>query len=416
MYKYGIFHVNRDLTIEVVGEIDHIRSCRNYFKDITAFANAFDSTFTYLFVHYEKTNTDLRYCDIEIEDVLNLFPLDYEAKTMLEEDFGSQIRFEAPLWADAIEQFKIAQKVSDCQKGVKNLWKIYELDDKCFAECKSIIPDGIIETVVEQKFKGIRPIGDFPIWVYLLRYERHSMYPNTTLGFYMDAVHAATNFSQLKEFPSIEGSTIFQFLDSLDYDLQTYQIFDMVKKNSDTTGRFLSFASTLIEGYDYMTVATIFFKFKNAYKDSFVYNQKLVEACKKAWPKEFALAMYLLGWILGHENTFDCLYEKLPLRILKKKVRVVPSISQVDTIDVEEPSRPTPIPNSTDAPEAKAATAEPLLPFAQNQGCELLFPITMAQPITRGKNKGQVTKSSKRVVVNTPEEYEDKLSQGWIKI
>ena len=67
LYKYGTFHANKDLVIEVVGDIEHIRSCQNYFTEITKLANPFESTFTYLFVYYQKTDEESRYYDIEIE-------------------------------------------------------------------------------------------------------------------------------------------------------------------------------------------------------------------------------------------------------------------------------------------------------------------------------------------------------------
>lgn len=201
LYTYGIFHTNRDMIIEVSGSIDYIKSQLNYFKSITAFANSFDMSFTYLFVLYEKINTENRICDIEIENVLNLFPLNNEAKILLQEDFGSQIRFEEPLWPNAIEELKISQKIIDCQKGIKNIWKIFGMPSKQMSECKAIVPDNIIKEVVREKFTNTHPAGDLPLWVYMLRYERHAMYPNTTLGFYMDAVHVATNFSKKKRIP-----------------------------------------------------------------------------------------------------------------------------------------------------------------------------------------------------------------------
>ena len=39
-----------------------------------------------------------------------------------------------------------------------------------------------------------KPTGVLPIWVYLLRYERHSFYPRDKRGFFCDALHAIMNY------------------------------------------------------------------------------------------------------------------------------------------------------------------------------------------------------------------------------
>lgn len=96
-----------------------------------------------------------------------------------------------------------------------------------------------------------------------------------------------------------------------------------------------------------MTTATIFFKFKKEYQEKFVYEKGLVEKCKERWPKEFALASYLLGLILGHEKTFDCLYNTLPLKIFNMRLNHIQAVSS----DVNIYSNPEPkqIPNEDGA-------------------------------------------------------------------
>lgn len=404
LYKYGTFHANKDLVIEVVGDIEHIRSCQDYFTEITKLANPFESTFTYLFVYYQKTDEESRYYDIEIENVLNLFPLDNEAKTLLEEDFGPQIRFEEPLWPNAVELLRINQQIMDCKKGVSNIWKIFELDNAALSECKSILQDNIIKEVVTEKYRNIRPSGNLPVWAYLLRYERHSMYPNTTLGFYMDAVHSLLNYSQKKEHQSIEVSTIFQFLDKMDYNSQTNQISYAVQ-NSPETKKFFDFAKNVVEGYDFMLVATIFFKLKSLYKEKFIYEKEFIDSCIAKWPKDFALAAYLLGWILGHGRTYASLYNKYPLHIIKKteNIKTIPStIKVVDNVK---------------SAHLEENTKDILLPFEkEDTQSHIDLPVRMGKKVKTGPNKGKIAKTPKPKEVKTKEEYESLLLEGWIII
>lgn len=318
LYRYGSIHVNVDHVIEVEGSVDTIRSNNEYCDSIFRFSNPFESTFTYLIVHFEKTSLCERPCDIDIEDVLNLFPLDLEAKSLLEEDFGPTIRFDNPLWPDAVESLKITRKVSDCKKGVVNLWKIFNLDEESSCECRNVLSEDIIKDVVKRKLCNVRPSGDLPVWVYLLMYERHSMYPNTMLGCYMDAVHSAINYKGKLEYLSIESSRIFSYLDSIDINIQSKFLFETVR-NAPETQAFISFAQTIVCDYDYITVATLFFKLKSLYRDCFKYDSKLIDSCKKCWPKEFALAAYLLGWVLGYDKTYEELYKMLPLKISSAK-------------------------------------------------------------------------------------------------
>ena len=392
LYKYGIFHANRDLITEVVGDIDYIRSHVNYFKNIVAFANSFESTFTYLFVYYEKTNNS-RICDIEIEEVLNIFPLDLEAKILLEGDFGSQIRFDDPLWPNAIEQLRIDQKISDCNKGVSNVWKIFELDQESLDECKNVLSNDVIKEVVSRKFQNSHSEGDLPLWVYLLMYERHAMYPNATLGFYMDAVHAAINHKAKCEFPSIESTSIFKYLDSLDYNISSKDIAAAVK-DSPKSRNFIEYANCLLDRYDYMTVATIFFTLKDRYKDRFVYEKDFIEHCKRTWHKDFALAAYLLGWILGHDKTFECLYKKLPLHILEKPR--IPAVIHSQLVDDQNPQETIPENGNKDGDSG------------------ISFPIQMGKYNKNGKlNKS--CKPNPRTI-SSYLEYQDLKRKGWEEI
>ena len=59
---------------------------------------------------------------------------------------------------------------------------------------------------------------------------------------------------------------------------------------------------------------------RNRYKEDFFYEKEFIEYCK-SFGFEFELAAYLLGIVLGHEHTYDCMYDMLPLSIFKKAIK-----------------------------------------------------------------------------------------------
>ena len=71
---------------------------------------------------------------------------------------------------------------------------------------------------------------------------------------------------------------------------------------------------------DFSKVATLFMILRNKYKEDFFYEKKFIAYCK-SFGFEFELAAYLLGIVLGHEHTYDCMYDMLPLSIFKKAIK-----------------------------------------------------------------------------------------------
>ena len=82
-------------------------------------------------------------------------------------------------------------------QGVRNIFNIFKLEDA--DECKKIISEDMVKEMLSNVYDDIRPSGDSSLWVYLMRYERHSFYPKETLGYFMDIVHIVLNFMSKKE-------------------------------------------------------------------------------------------------------------------------------------------------------------------------------------------------------------------------
>lgn len=420
LYKYGSIHINKDMTRQFSCKVEDLPNSKPIFEDLSYFANAFDSTFTYLFIHYESNLG--RVNDINIADVRGLYPLDKEAKTELSLSLDPRIKINEPLWPDAVLNLQKRQTIQDCKNGASNIWKIYNVSDS-IEEINNIINDSVIGEVVNELYENRRPNGELPIWVYIMRYERHAFYPNNTIGAFMDTVNAIFNFSQKREVDSaeIESTQIMQFFQHCN-DYNTNMSFNEViqrlyaQEDSRITN-FINLARSIVSDFDLIKVATLFFIYRNRYKEEFKYengwNQKTIG-------KEFSIACYMLGCILGHEHTYDCLYEYLPLAIFKmkgtqaivKEPVVEEPIEEQESTD-EESSNQSGVIDSNDAP--------PTFPNRQvgdnneqtiNAKVLPKFPCKMGKP----KKGGGFSKSPKPKMVYNMNYYLELESQGWKEI
>lgn len=389
LYKYGIFHVNRDMIRKFDCSIEDLKNNPEFFREILILANAFDSSFTYVFVHYSKKFDNSFFENIEVEDVQNIYPLDDEAKTEQKiSPIDRRIPIQDPLCPEVIFEYRKSKTYDDCVRGTRNIWKVFGLSDAQYDYSKKMIPDTCIKEVIDQSYRGKRPKGELSIWIYLLRYERHAIYPHTTLGYFMDAIHVIVNKMNGGDVDSYEPTCIYKLLDSLDYNLKSDKIQEIINSSKEAEG-----IRNVIKKYcpkvDYLKVATIFLKMKDDYADGLTYCKKTIDNYMKAWPDEFPVAAYLLGWILGHRKTYDCLYDLLPLPLFKKNVTFI--------LCVDEKLKNNDI---------------------KSLECGLFQEKKQSVKIKMGKKKknGEIAKSPKPIFVTSLEEFEKRKAEGWVEI
>lgn len=431
LYKYGSIHVNKDLTRQFTCSVEELKNKEAIFNDLTYFANAFDSTFTYLFLHYE--NNLGRVNDINIADVRGIYPLDNEAKTELSLSLDQRIKINAPLWPDAVFNLQKKQSIQDCKNGASNIWKIYNLPES-IEEAGQIVNDKILTEVVDELYENRHPSGKLPIWVYIMRYERHAFYPPNTIGAFMDAVNAIFNYMAGREVDSaeIESTMIMRFLAYCNEQMPNMQFDEILQKLSiQTDSKITQFVKTVEEieaSVDLLKAASLFFIYRNRYKENFKYEEKWEQVGKK-YGKEFCVACYMLGCILGHEHTYDCMYEHLPLVIFKEQIADNPIAiprdddkileeNKPEGLVVEEPSREDLAEGtSTTSGENKIETSQddtsPYEPDSKIKAKVLPhFPCKMGKP----KRGGGFAKSPKPKMVVNMDEYLKLESQGWKEI
>ena len=320
LFKFGSLHVNKDLTRQFTCPVESLPEMDAIFRDLTCYANVFESSFSYLFIHYTK---NLGRCnDIHISEVKHIYPLDYEAKKELSHAFDPRIQIEDPLWPNAVLELQKEHSMQGCKNGAINIWKIYGMDVSIEDIENSYITSTVLKEVVDELYANRHPKGDLPIWVYAMRYERHAFYPANTIGCFMDAIHVIFNFMQKQELEAeaIEHTNIMQFLQHLNNSLDKVQFNIILEELSKekSVGTILEKAKEFEPTIDLIKCLTLFFIYRNRYREEFRYEEEWAKTGKQNG-KEFSIAAFMLGCILQHDHTYDCLYEHLPLDIFKKK-------------------------------------------------------------------------------------------------
>ena len=319
LYKYGFFYLDKEKIVEFDCEISELPSRSDIFDSLFYRMNSFESSFAYLIINYTKRVDTKDYSLVSIEELRHIFPLDLEAKREFESSFDEHIKIDNPIWNDAVSLMKKKQLFHSSMQGAKNLFNIFKLDG--FDKCKEIINDDVVEEMLSAVYDDVRPQGELPIWVYLMRYERHSFYPKDSLGYFMDIVHIIVNFMAKQEVDdyTVENTEIYNILCKFEgKGLKFKEIMHYLKSDEGAAG-FLNKISSFVPEIDFITTAVNYLNLRDSYKDEFVYNEESVEACKSAFGKSFTLAAYMAGIAFSHDKTYSCLYEVLPLAVYKSK-------------------------------------------------------------------------------------------------
>jgi hypothetical protein len=322
------------------------------FLELARNANEFDNAFVYLLIHY-TIDDEAPKTEVHIQNVQHVYPLDYESQREFATSFDERIEICAPIWNDAVVDLQKYWSVQSCLSGAKNIWQIFDIKYP-IENVRQIITDEYVKEIVHLLYSNQDPYGDLPLTIYLLRYERHSFYPKSPRGFFMDTVHVWCNFwaKGLARQEDVEGTGAYKVLSKIK-DKERYP--DIIKKCYKDKG-MAALLSKLKEdspAYPYIEVAPLFLFLRTYYSEGIGKDYMQTYNLLKGYTSEenLAIALYMLGIVLGHEKTYDALYETLPLAIYKPIVVKEPI--------VEKPQPKAPKKGGSGKNTAKKSTSKP---------------------------------------------------------
>lgn len=320
-FKFGFFYLNSEKVVEFNCSISELPKRDDIYDALFARINSFESSFVYLIINFTKANDANDPSVVTITEVKHIFPLDLEAKREYESSFDEHIKIDNPIWPDAISLIKKKQLYQSSMQGVRNIFNIFKLDG--IEKCKELISEDMVEDMLSNVYDDIRPSGDVSLWVYLMRYERHSFYPKESLGYFMDIVHIIVNFMSKKEVEDeiVESTEIYKILSTYEDEWKRYKSTDILKrlKQEEKASGFLTTIASFVPDVDFILIAVNYLKLRDLYKSEFTYNEKFISTCKISFGESFTIASYMIGIALGHDKTYACFYESLPLDIYKSK-------------------------------------------------------------------------------------------------
>lgn len=453
LYRYGYIRIDPKSSVEFLCSPEELSSHREVFDELANNANAFDNAFVYTLIHFSLAD-EVPYNRISIEDVQHIYPLDIESYKEFSTSFDPKIQISKPLWNDAVFELQKKWAVDSAIKGANNIWKIFGITYP-ISKVQALIPNSIVEQTIDNLYSDMPIRGDYPLLVYLLRYERHSFYPKDQKGFFMDIIHTYCNYAMQQEADSeqVEKTKAYNVISKIK-DGDNYN--SIVKKCliDKHLKNFIDKLKVLCPDFSFFEVSPIFLHLREKYSEGIKGNNfnEIYKSYNKIVNSEeiLAIAMYLLGIVLGHEKTYDALYETLPLPIFVKETNVqkkdilvreqktketpnandergeVPLI--INPVHEEEMASDSPssitIPSKIDGRQdvediqsVNTDNSENDLDYIEiYEGMfprKIQIPFYMGQLYTRGKNKGKI-KSSTIVKITGKEEYAEYVSKGFV--
>ena len=327
LFKYGRIYINPQNSLYLTNEIEEYKKDSTLLYELFKERDDFEMVFEYLMILYVTEAEDSKSL-IRIENVLGVFALDDQSVKSLSVRLDSKVVINPPLWPNAMNEIRLAKIEESCHRGVNNVWKIFQLDEADKQRCSQIVTDFFIKEFAYEAYNDEMPFGDKSIWVYLLRYQRHEMYPQNDLGYFLDSVHVFTSWhfkdsNQMKTEATDVYNKLMQFEGRKTYsDILDYM---------DSAPEIASFIDRAgIDGF--YRVAPLYLKLLEPFRERGIdLNQNIggIPLCQqigklKKYGFDISLAVYLLGIILGYEKTSDALYDSLQLNIFKKEESEVP--------------------------------------------------------------------------------------------
>lgn len=312
LFKYGKLNVYS--AIDFDGNIKAHANDDDLFEKLTKDMNLFEYSFEYMVIHFASDKGNEYPYPINIEDVRGLYTFDKEAQKEMSVSFDSRIRLHVSPWSEKFKVLHNNQLISQSKRGIDNLWAIFDLSETDRKMCESIITDDIVSEVFDELFSYKRPTGEQSIWTYLLRYERHSFYPNNTKGYFCDYIHVACNWmakNEIQKDVAIE-TTLYNLIK--ESPATNFKQLSQIAINSNLPSR-----TDEVANCQFAIAAPLFLLMKDKFGGGFSIDFKTIDHAKK-FGFECSVAVYLLGLTLGYDKTYDAYYDFVKLPIFELRV------------------------------------------------------------------------------------------------
>lgn len=312
LFKFGSMSLNKELVFD--GDVYRLKDNDFAFANFTLELNPYDYTTEYLVLHYLGEGNKC----VKIEDLQAVYALDEEAQKKLSVHYDPRIRLQVSPWADKFKQRQIDTHINQSYKGVENVWKIFDLSDEDRKKCDSIVGRDVVAEVFRELYDNKRPSGDLSPFVYLLRYERHSLYYKDKRGFFSDFVHIYLNCTEKEELDIdvTEKTDIGKKVDEAPENSGIFQLYNIVEALNEK-------CKEIVPECAFYKVGPLFLYMKQLCGKGLVMDEEIstvVNHYKNTPVLEFSLAAYLLGITLGYDGTYDYYYDAIGLKIFQDPV------------------------------------------------------------------------------------------------
>ena len=277
-------------------------------------------------ITYSKGGQDPSW-EIKVKEVESVFAIDANSLSALRGRLGDNIIVKEPLWPEVVDEIEQEFYFQDRKGGVDNVWSVFGIAPAIKEKCAQVITDSVIREYVREVFFQKRPSGDLPVWNYLLMYERHDPYPKDNTGYMMDAVHVFVNFACQDEEQGMSLTDSRPIINAL-WNYKGKKGYNYIVQFVDgTQANFVQ--STDVKAYPgYYRIALTFLNLRSLFIDNGLDVHKIVggrefgdtlDNLKKQCGKDFYMASYLLGVVLGYNKTCSNVYELEVLPFIRKK-------------------------------------------------------------------------------------------------
>lgn len=324
-FKYGRLKIFYAVPMD--GKLEAHADDKELFDRTSEGMSPYDYTSEYIQIVFHTDNAIEQFpIEIYIECVDAVYALDETGRDALHLSFDPRINIRVSPWKSYFIEHHIDQLVEQSKQGARNLWRIFDFDDKDIERCEEIISTDIVREAISSLYWSEKPVGDLSPWVYLLRYERHDPYPKDMLGYFYDMIGvvmtwkshgSADHFSVSK---TAAGSILQSTWEKIPHQYPRAKNDQLSTLASSIKDEKIATTVKDETKVDFHLIAPFFLCLKDLYtSDEDRKDQEGVGKQISSYGLEGKVATYLLGVTLGYDRTYDLLYDKIKLPFFKEK-------------------------------------------------------------------------------------------------